>query len=149
MQVILKKEVANLGHQDDVVKVKAGYALNYLIPQGMAIIATASALKQHAETVRQRAHKEAKLVEEANALATAVAAAKVSVAVKVSESGKIFGSVTTAQLADALVAAGVNVDKKDITILSEEVKTPGTYHASVKCYKDIKGEFSFEVVAEA
>lgn len=149
MQVILKKEVANLGHQDDVVKVKAGYALNYLIPQGMAIIATASALKQHAETVRQRAHKEAKLVEEANALAAAVAAAKVSVAVKVSESGKIFGSVTTAQLADALVAAGVNVDKKDITILSEEVKTSGTYHASVKCYKDIKGEFSFEVVAEA
>jgi large subunit ribosomal protein L9 len=149
MQVILKKEVANLGHQDDVVKVKAGYALNYLIPQGMAIIATASALKQHAETVRQRAHKEAKLVEEANALAAAVAAAKVSVAVKVSESGKIFGSVTTAQLADALVAAGVNVDKKDITILSEEVKTPGTYQASVKCYKDVKGEFSFEVVAEA
>lgn len=149
MQVILKKEVANLGHQDDVVKVKAGYALNYLIPQGMAIIATASALKQHAETVRQRAHKEAKLVEEANALAAAVAAAKVSVAVKVSESGKIFGSVTTAQLADALVAAGVNVDKKDITILSEEVKTPGTYKASVKCYKDVKGEFSFEVVAEA
>ena len=77
MQIILKKEVANLGHQDDVVKVKAGYALNYLIPQGMAILATASALKQHAETVRQRAHKEAKLVEEANALAAAVAAAYV------------------------------------------------------------------------
>jgi len=149
MQIILKKEVASLGHQDDVVKVKAGYALNYLIPQGIAVIATVSALKQHAETVRQRAHKEAKLVEEANALAAAVAAANVSVAVKVSESGKIFGSVTTAQLADALVAAGVNVDKKDITILSEGVKTAGTYQASVKCYKDIKGEFSFEVVAEA
>jgi large subunit ribosomal protein L9 len=148
MQIILKKEVANLGHQDDIVKVKAGYAINYLIPQGFAVIATASALKQHAETIRQRAHKEAKLVEEANALAAAVAAAKVVVTVKVSENGKIYGSVTTLQLANALVEAGVNVDKKDITILSEDIKAVGTYDASVKCYKDIKGEFKFDVVAE-
>jgi large subunit ribosomal protein L9 len=148
MQIILKKDVANLGHADEIVKVKAGYAINYLIPQGYAISATPSAIKQYEETVRQRAHKEAKLVEEANKRAAAIAAAKVVVAVKVSESGKIFGSVTTAQLADALIACGVDVDKKDIVIVSEGIKEPGVYDASVKCYKDVKGEFKFEVVAE-
>ena len=137
MEIILKKEVANLGHADEIVKVKSGYALNYLIPQGYAILATESAKKQHAETVRQRAHKEAKLIADAEALAA-----------KVSENGKIYGSVTTAQLADALVAAGVEVDKKDIVILSKDVKVLGTYEAEVKCYKNVKGTFSFEVVAE-
>ncbi len=148
MEIILKKEVANLGHADEIVKVKSGYALNYLIPQGYAILATESAKKQHAETVRQRAHKEAKLIADAEALAAKVAAVAVKVAAKVSENGKIYGSVTTAQLADALVAAGVEVDKKDIVILSKEVKVLGTYEAEVKCYKNVKGTFSFEVVAE-
>lgn len=151
MEIILKKEVANLGHADEIVKVKSGYALNYLIPQGYAILATESAKKQHAETVRQRAHKEAKLIADAEALAAkvaAVAAVAVKVAVKVSENGKIYGSVTTAQLADALVAAGVEVDKKDIVILSKDVKVLGTYEAEVKCYKNVKGTFTFEVVAE-
>lgn len=148
MEIILKKEVANLGHADEIVKVKSGYALNYLIPQGYAILATESAKKQHAETVRQRAHKEAKLIADAEALAAKVAAVAVKVAAKVSENGKIYGSVTTAQLADALVAAGVEVDKKDIVILSKDVKVLGTYEAEVKCYKNVKGNFSFEVVAE-
>ena len=148
MEIILKKEVANLGHADEIVKVKSGYALNYLIPQGYAILATESAKKQHAETVRQRAHKEAKLIADAEALAAKVAAVAVKVAAKVSENGKIYGSVTTAQLADALVAAGVEVDKKDIVILSKEVKVLGTYEAEVKCYTNVKGTFSFEVVAE-
>ncbi len=147
MEIILKKEVANLGHADEIVKVKSGYALNYLIPQGYAILATESAKKQHAETVRQRAHKEAKLIADAEALAAKVAAVAVKVAAKVSENGKIYGSVTTAQLADALVAAGVEVNKKDIVILSKEVKVLGTYEAEVKCYKNVKGNFSFEVVA--
>ena len=120
MEIILKKEVANLGHADDIVKVKAGYALNYLIPQGYAILATESAK---------------------------IAAVSVKVSAKVSENGKIYGSVTTAQLAEALVAAGVEVDKKDITILSS-VKELGEYEAEVKCYKSVKGTFKFEVVAE-
>lgn len=148
MEIILKKEVANLGHADDVVKVKAGYALNYLIPQGFAILATESAKKQHAETLRQRAHKEAKLVADAQALAARIESVLVKVSAKVSESGKIYGSVTTAQLAEALVNAGIEVDKKDITITSEEVKELGTFDAEVKCYKSVKGAFKFEVVAE-
>lgn len=147
MEIILKKEVANLGHADDIVKVKAGYALNYLIPQGYAILATESAKKQHAETVRQRAHKEAKLVADAEALAAKIAAVSVKVSAKVSENGKIYGSITAAQLAEALVAAGVEVDKKDITILLP-VKELGEYEAEVKCYKSVKGTFKFEVVAE-
>ena len=148
MEIILKKDVTNVGHADDVVKVKAGYALNYLIPQGFAILATESAKKQHAETLRQRAHKEAKLVADAQALAARIESVLVKVSAKVSESGKIYGSVTTAQLAEALVNAGIEVDKKDITITSEEVKELGTFDAEVKCYKSVKGAFKFEVVAE-
>ncbi|MBR1406551.1 MAG: 50S ribosomal protein L9 [Bacteroidales bacterium] len=148
MQIILKKDVANLGHADDVVTVKTGYAMNYLIPQGFAIAATPSALKQHAETIRQRAHKEAKKVADAQALAASLDAILVKVAAKVSEAGKIYGSITTAQLSEALAAAGVEVDKKDITILADEVKELGIYDAEVKCYKAVKGTFKFEVVAE-
>ena len=147
MEIILKQDVQNLGHKDDIVKVRNGYALNYLIPQGMAIMATESAKKVHAENMRQRAHKEAKLVADAEALAAKIAAVSVKVSAKVSENGKIYGSITAAQLAEALVAAGVEVDKKDITILSP-VKELGEYEAEVKCYKSVKGTFKFEVVAE-
>ena len=148
MEILLKKEVANLGFADEIVKVKAGYAMNYLIPQGYAVVATESVKKQHAETLRQRAHKEAKLVADAEALAATLSAQTVDVKVKVSESGKLYGSVTTMELAEALAAKGVNVDKKDITILAAEVKEVGEYEASVKLYKGIKGNFKFNVVAE-
>jgi ribosomal protein L9 len=147
MEIILKKDVAKLGNADDIVTVKTGYAVNYLIPQGYATLATPSAKKVHAENLRQRAHKEAKFRTDAEALAAKVAEVVVKVAVKVSESGKIYGSVTTAQLAEALVAAGIEADKKDITIV-EAAKELGTYEATLKCYKDIKGTFKFEVVAE-
>ena len=146
MKIILKKAVANLGEVDEIVEVKNGYAINYLVPQGYAIVATPSNLKQHEETLRQRAHKEAKKVADAEALAAKIAAQTVKVAVKVSEAGKIYGSVTAAQLADALVAAGVEVDKKDITV--PEVKELGAYEAVVKVYKTVKATLAFEVVAE-
>jgi large subunit ribosomal protein L9 len=149
MKILLKKDVMNLGNEGDIVEVRTGYAINYLIPQGFATAATKGVVKMHEETVRQRAHKEAKLVEDAKALADKISSMLVKVSAKVSESGKIYGSVTTAQLAEALAKAGVEVDKKDITIVSEEVKEPGTYDAEVKCYKDVKGAFKFEVVAEA
>ena len=147
MEIILKKDVAKLGHADDIVTVATGYAVNYLIPQGYAILATPSAKKVHAENLRQRAHKEAKFRADAEALAAKLAETPVKVSAKVSESGKIFGSVTTAQIAEALVAAGLEVDKKDITLASD-IKALGTYEATVKCYKDIKGTVSVEVVAE-
>ena len=146
MEIILKKDVANLGHADDIVNVKTGYAVNYLIPQGFAIMATPSAKKVHAENLRQRAHKIAKFVGDAEALAAKLAETTVKVAVKVSESGKIYGSVTTAQLAEALAAVGFEIDKKDITV--EAAKELGTYEAVVKCYRDIKGTFKYKIVAE-
>ena len=146
MEIILKKDVANLGHADDIVNVKTGYAVNYLIPQGFAVMATASAKKVHAENLRQRAHKIAKFVADAEALAAKLAETTVQVAVKVSESGKIYGSVTAAQLAEALAAVGIEVDKKDITV--ESAKELGTYEATVKCFRDVKGTFKYEIVAE-
>ena len=146
MEIILKKDVANLGHADDIVNVKTGYAVHYLIPQGFAIMATPSAKKVHAENLRQRAHKIAKFIGDAEALAAKLAETTVQVAVKVSESGKIYGSVTTAQLAEALAAVGIEVDKKDITV--EAAKELGTYEATVKCYRDVKGTFKYEIVAE-
>lgn len=146
MEIILKKDVANLGYADEIVKVKTGYAVNYLIPQGFAIMATPSAKKVLAENLRQKAHKEAKLVADAEALAAKLAETTVKVAVKVSEAGKIYGSVTTAQVAEALVAAGIEVDKKDITL--DAIKELGTYEAAVKCYKAVKGVCKVEVVAE-
>ncbi|MBO4340800.1 MAG: 50S ribosomal protein L9 [Bacteroidales bacterium] len=148
MEILLKKDVANLGYAGEIVKVKAGYAMNYLVPQGMATVATESVKKQHAETLRQRAHKEAKLVADAQALAATVAAQELEVKAKVSESGKLYGSVTTMDLEAALAAKGLNIDKKDITILAAEVKELGNYEASVKIYKSIKANFSFNVVAE-
>ena len=147
MEIILKQDVKNLGLKDDIVKVKNGYAANYLIPQGMAIMATPTAKKIHAENLRQRAHKEAKLVADAEALAAKLAEQTLKVAVKVSESGKIYGSVTSAQLAEALQAAGLDIDKKNITIPSD-IKELGTYEAAVKIYKGIKGAFKFDVVSE-
>lgn len=148
MEIILKKDVTKLGHADDIVEVKTGYAVNYLIPQGFATLATPSAKKVLAENIRQRAHKEAKFRADAEVLAAKLAEMTVKVSAKVSEAGKIYGSVTTAQIAEALVAAGVEVDKKDITIVSDSVKELGVFEASVKCYKDIKGMLKFEVVAE-
>ena len=106
MEIILKQDVANLGHKDDIVTVKNGYAANYLIPQGFAIMATPSAKKVHAENLRQRAHKEAKIREEATALAAKLEGLTVKVTTKVSSAGKIFGSVNNIQVAEALVALG-------------------------------------------
>ena len=148
MEILLKKDVANLGYAGEIVKVKAGYAMNYLVPQGFATVATESVKKQHAETLRQRAHKEAKLVADAEALAATINAQVIEVSAKVGETGKLYGSVTTEQLAAALAAMGLNIEKKDITILAEEVKELGEYEAAVKLYKGIKGTFKFNVVAE-
>lgn len=148
MEVILKQDVANLGHKDDIVVVKNGYGANYLIPQGMAIMATPSAKKVHQENLRQRAHKEAKIRQDAEALAAKIAGTTVKVAAKVSETGKVFGSVNNIQVAEALVALGHDVDRKNITLANDVIKEVGTYEAVLKIYRDIKAEFSVEVVAE-
>lgn len=150
MEIILKQDVANLGHKDDIVEVRNGYATNFLIPKGYAIMATASAKKVHAENLRQRAHKEAKLREDAQALAAKLEGIQVQLATKVSSTGKIFGSVNNIQVAEALATKGFELDRRNITIIGEDkIQEVGIYEAVVKCYKDIKATVKVEVVAEA
>ncbi len=149
MEIILKQDVANLGHKDDIVTVKNGYATNYLIPQGFATMATPSAKKVHAENMKQRAHKEAKIREEAIALAGKLEGVTITVGAKTSTTGKIFGSVNNIQLAEALAEKGFDVDRKNITILGEDnIKEVGTYEASIKLHREIKANIKFEVVSE-
>ena len=146
MKIILKKDIANLGEAGDVVEVKTGYALNYLVPQGLASVGTPSALKQHAETLRQRAHKEAKLVAEAQALAAKIEALTVALTAKVGESGKLYGAVTSSQVAESLAAQGVEVDKRNVTL--PEIKELGEYEGKVKCYKGVFATVKVSVSAE-
>ncbi|MBD5184313.1 MAG: 50S ribosomal protein L9 [Bacteroidales bacterium] len=147
MKIILKENVPNLGYKDDVVEVKDGYGRNYLIPQGIAIIASAAALKRLAEDQKQRAHKIAKMRAEAEAAAAALEGVKLTIGAKTSATGTVFGSVNTIQIADALEKAGHNVDRK-LIVLKEPVKEVGVYKATVKFLKDVVAEIEFEVVSE-
>ncbi|MBO6117032.1 MAG: 50S ribosomal protein L9 [Bacteroidales bacterium] len=150
MEIILKQDVAHVGYKDEIVKVKDGYANNYLIPQGLAIMATASAKKVLAENLKQRAFKEQKIRQEAEALAEKINAIKgLKLATKAGENGKIYGSVNTIQLSDAIKSQfDMDIDRKKIAIKGEAIKEVGNYQATVSVYKDIKAEISFDVVAE-
>lgn len=148
MEIILKKDVDNLGYKDDLVTVKPGYARNFLIPNGMAVVATVTEKKIHSENLKQRAHKEAKITAEAEKLAKSLAEKTIKIGAKVGENGKIFGSVNTIQLADALEAEGFEVDRKRITIKNEPIKQIGLYEADVALHKGIVQTIKFEVVGE-
>ncbi|MFN4123266.1 MAG: 50S ribosomal protein L9 [Flavobacteriales bacterium] len=148
MEIILKQDIKNLGLKDEIVKVRDGYGRNFLIPQGMAIVANASNRKMHEETLRQRAHKEEKLINDAKAAVEKLTTVKISVGAKAGESGKIFGSVTAIQLAEGLKKVGFDIDRKNITLNEEHIKSLGTYTAKVRIYKNIEAEFSFDVVEE-
>ena len=148
MDVILKQDVEHVGDKNDMVTVKSGFGRNYLIPQGLAMLATPSAKKMHAENVKQRAHKEKAIIDEAQSIATKLEASKVKVIAKVGESGKIFGSVTSVQVAEAFVAAGFAIQRKNIKIHNEPIKTTGTYKVTVKLHKEVITEASFEVAGE-
>jgi large subunit ribosomal protein L9 len=146
MEVLLKKNVDNLGDKDELVTVKPGYGRNYLIPQGYAILATESVKKMHAETLRQRSHKAEKIKAEAQATADKLAKATIEVGAKVGENGKIFGSVSNVQVAEALAGAGFEVERKKIKLVGEAIKTVGTYQAEVIVHKEIKVTIDFKVV---
>lgn len=149
MEIILREDIENLGFKDELVTVKPGYARNFLIPQGKALAATASAKKVWEENMRQRAHKEEKLKNEAEKTANALKDAKLKVGAKVGESGKkIFGSVNNIQLADSINALGHQVDKKNIKILGSQIKEIGTYQAEIKLHREVSTTIEFEVVAE-
>lgn len=145
MEVILIKDVEKLGYANDIVNVKPGYANNYLIPQGYAKAATASARKVLAENLKQRAHKDAKILADAQALAEKLANLPIVITVK-AEEGKIFGSVTSADIAEALAAKDITVDRKAISV--DSIKTVGEYEATVKLHREVKATVKLSVVAE-
>jgi large subunit ribosomal protein L9 len=149
MEIILKEDVAKLGHKDDIVIVKAGYATNFLIPNGLATVATVSAKKVHAENMKQRAHKEAKFREDATALAAKLEGLQIKIPTKVSSTGKIFGSINNIQVAEGLATQGFDIDRRNITFVSgDNIKEIGIYDVIVKCYKDIKATVKIEIVGE-
>ena len=148
MEIILKQDIPKLGNKDDIIKVKNGYGRNYLIPRGMATLATATNKKIHEEILRQRAHKETKLREDAEKLVSNIDALKIKIGAKTSSTGKIFGSVNNIQIAEALSKKGFDIERKNITLIGDIIKEIGTYKAEVKLYKDIKAEISFEVFSE-
>lgn len=147
MEVILKKDIQGVGYKNDIVSVKPGYGRNYLIPQGLAVVANDSNKKVAAENVKQAAHKAEKLKADAEALAGKIANVKLQIATKIGDSGKIFGAITTLQLADALNEKGIVVDRRQIAIQGT-VKEAGDFTALVDLHKEVKVELNFSVVSE-
>ncbi|NOY48225.1 MAG: 50S ribosomal protein L9 [Chlorobi bacterium] len=148
MELILKKDVENLGFKDDLIKVKNGYGRNYLIPKGFAILATVSAKKVLAETLKQRAFKEAKLIKDANKIAEALGALEIKIAAKAGTGTKLFGSINNANLAEALETAGQSIDKKYISVLGGTIKRLGKSQAKIRLHREVIIDLDFEVVAE-
>lgn len=146
MKIILTQDVKNLGHKDDVVVVKDGYGRNYLIPKGMAKLATDGAMKMLAEDTRQRAFKVEKLRKNAEQISAKLNGASVTVKTKAGASGKIFGSVTGLQIANVLKEQGYDVDRRKIAV--DDIKNLGTYTADINLIKDITASITVEVVAE-
>jgi len=149
MEVILKNDVENLGFTDDIITVKNGYARNFLIPQGHAILATPSAKKMLAETLKQRAYKEQKLVDDAKKIASKLGSLEIKLFAKAGEGDKLFGSISSADVAAALENEGITLEKKYITIPGGLIKRIGQYEASVRFHRDVIATLPFTVVAEA
>ena len=148
MELILKEDVQNLGFKDDLVKVKNGYGRNYLIPKGLAILATPSAKKVLAENLKQKAHKEKELVEGANETAAALKELEIKIPAKAGAGDKLFGSVTNIDLAAALEQAGHEIDRKFINIKGGTIKRTGPYEAQIRLHREVIVDFPFEVVGE-
>lgn len=148
MEIILKQDMPNLGHKDDIVSVKDGFARNYLIPKGFAINATKTARKVHEENLRQRAHKEAQLKDAALKMADKLKEVSITIGAKTSTKGKIFGSVNTIQISEELSKQGFEIDRKNISIKEELIKEVGKYTANVKLHREVEVEIPFEIISE-
>lgn len=147
MDIILKEDIKGLGYKHDVLKVKAGYGRNFLIPKGFAVIANDSNMKVRNETVKQTAHRMEKIKTEAEDTAAKLANITLQLGAKVGESGKIFGAITTVQVADALKEKGIEIDRRKISFNSE-IKTVGVYSADIDLHREVKATVAIEVVAE-
>ncbi|MDA3892200.1 MAG: 50S ribosomal protein L9 [Salinivirgaceae bacterium] len=148
MDIILKQDIPSLGYKNEVVKVKDGYGRNYLIPQGLAILATESTKKVMAENLKQRAHKLEKIKNEAIELKEKLADVKITLGAKTSSTGKIFGSVNNIQLSEALQKQGYNIERKNILVKGDTIKEVGEYNAKIKLHKEVEFDLPFIVVSE-
>lgn len=148
MEIILKQDIHNLGYKNDIIEVKDGYGRNYLIPQGLAVIATESAKKVTAENLRQRAHKEEKIKQEAEGLAAKLEGLSLSIGAKTSSTGKVFGSVNNIQIAEAIKKEGYEVDRRNIALPDDLIKEVGDYTATIKLHREVSVEIKFKVVSE-
>ena len=148
MEVILKEDIPSLGYKNDLITVKNGYARNYLIPKGLAVLATEANKKVLAEDKKQKAHKEEKILKEAEELGKALGALKIKIVAKAGTSGKIFGSVNDVQIANAIKELNFDIDRKDIVVDGDSIKELGEYIAKIKLHKDVTVDLKFEVFAE-
>ena len=149
MEIILKKDVENLGFTDDIVTVKNGYGRNFLIPQGLAVLATTSAKKVLAETLKQRAFKEEKLIKDATVIADAIKELEIKITAKTADSSKLFGSINNADVAEAIATAGYVVDKKFIKVEGGNIKRIGKYNATIRLHRSVVIELPIDIIAEA
>ena len=148
MEIILKKDVENLGLEFDTVNVKPGYARNFLIPQGYALLATPKNKAALEATLEARKEEEAKLIAAANAIIEKLKATTISISAKAGAGDKIFGSINNATLAEELAKAGVEVDKKYIKIPGNTIKRTGKFSAKVRPHRNVEFEYEFEVVSD-
>ncbi|TAE66706.1 MAG: 50S ribosomal protein L9 [Bacteroidetes bacterium] len=146
MEIILKDDITGLGYKNDIVNVKPGYGRNYLIPEGLATLATPSAKKVLTENLKQAAHKAAKIKGDAEAKASKIQDATIEIVARISEAGKIFGAVTTIQLAEALQKQGIDIDRRKIVIDQKDIKFLGDFTATVDLHREVKAVLKFKVV---
>ncbi len=149
MEIILKQDVEAVGFKDDIVTVKNGYGRNYLIPQGFAVLATTSAKKVLAETLKQRAFKEEKLIKDATKIANAIKELEIKITAKTGDGSKLFGSISNANVAEELAKAGQEVDKKFIKVEGGTVKRIGKYNTTIRLHREVIVELPIEIIAEA
>ena len=147
MEVILKLDIPGIGYKYDTVTVKPGYGRNFLIPQGQAILANKSNRKMIDENIRQAAHKAEKMKNDAQELANGLEALTIKIGTKAGENGKIFGAVTSNQIAEIFKTNGFDVDRRRISFKGE-IKTVGEYEATVDLHREVKAKISFSVIAE-
>ncbi|CAI8373665.1 MAG: 50S ribosomal protein L9 [Owenweeksia sp. TMED14] len=148
MEVILKADVDNLGYKDDLITVKNGYGRNFLIPQGKAVFATPSAKKMLAEDIRQKAHKEEKIIKNANSTAEGLSRIDLKISAKSGKTGKLFGAVTNSDISSKLAEMGHSIDKKFIQILGGTIKSAGKYSAKIRLHREVITDFNFEVIGK-
>ena len=148
MEIILKENVANVGFKDELVSVKAGYGRNFLIPTGKAVLATESAKKVLAENLKQKAFKEKSIIDEANKTATKISKLELKISAKVGPDGKLFGSISNADVAKSLLDKKIEVEKENISIPGKSIKRIGNYQATIRLHREVSAQLNFELQPE-